>query len=272
MGIYGIPDPSVKVSAPAAASLNLSGKRMVVVGGTSGIGRAIALLSAARGAAVTVVGRSFKDQGVANLTFIQKDLSLMTHAAELGRSLPPADVVVLTQGILPPKTREATPEGLEKDMAVSTLSRLVTLRELLPRLQPSSRVFVWGMPGNGAVPKTTRIDDLNSEKGYAGGFGWTHINTVAGTILSVCGVSRLPAPPAAPAPGRIVPFSHHHAPQHDVSHPAPPSYLFRQGNEAMVVHLAEIEKAKGPGKGVSIFGMNPGLVRRCQPGAENPTC
>jgi hypothetical protein len=48
-------------------------------------------------------------------------------------------------------------------MAVSALSRLVLLRELVPRLAPGARVFVWGMSGNGAAFK---FDDLNAEKSY----------------------------------------------------------------------------------------------------------
>jgi len=63
------------------------------------------------------------------------------------------------------------------DMAVSMLSRLVILRELVPRLSSGARVFVYGMPGNGMK---FRPDDLNAEKGYEPGFGYVHANTVGG--------------------------------------------------------------------------------------------
>lgn len=255
--MYGKKDPSVRVSPPPASSLDLSGKSLVIVGGTAGVGRALALFAARRGAAVTVVGRSFKDPFAANLTFVKKDLSLMSEAADLGRSLPPADVVVLTTGILPPKERQATPEGFERDMAVSTLSRLVCLRELLPRLRPNARVFIYGMPGNGAVPKMTKLEDLNSEKGYSGGFGWTHINTVAGAPGCVFSGGRC----------RVVLFSRCAA----LHWPTPPPAA---GNEAMAIHLAELERAKGPGKGAAVFGMNPGLVRShsCSAGGLRSLC
>lgn len=63
--------------------------------------------------------------------------------------------------------------GIEMDMAVSTLSRLVILQELLPRLPAGARVFVYGMPGNTLASKDARLEDINSEKDYAGDFGFT---------------------------------------------------------------------------------------------------
>lgn len=101
----------------------------------------------------------------------------MAAASELGRSLAPADVVVLSHGILAPKAREVNAEGIEIDMAVSCLSRLALLRGLLPRLAAGARIYVYGMPGNGAA--NHRLADLNAEGAdYAGGIGWPHSNTV----------------------------------------------------------------------------------------------
>ena len=141
-----------------------------------------------------------------NVSFVKADFTLMRDAARLGRELPAADVVALTHGIVPASKREETAEGLEKDMAVSCLSRLALLRELAPRLSRGARVFVWGMPGNGTEFK--HPDDLNAEKGYAGAFDWVHMNTVG-------------------------------------------------GNEALVHVLAPRLKDKG----VSVYGMNPGLIK-----------
>ena len=153
-----------------------------------------------------------QDAGVANVSFVPRDFTLMKDAAELGRALPPADVTVLTHGILPAATREETAEGLERDMAVSCLSRLVILRELLPRLPAGARVFVYGMPGNGAK---FRFDDLNAEKGYEPSFGFVHMNTVG-------------------------------------------------GNEALVLHLAEAQRARAAADAnaakVALFGVNPGML------------
>ena len=58
-GMYGVKD-GVPAGVPSYASLSLAGKTVVVVGGTSGVGQAVALACAKKGAKVTVVGRTFK--------------------------------------------------------------------------------------------------------------------------------------------------------------------------------------------------------------------
>jgi hypothetical protein len=77
--------------------------------------------------------------------------------------------------------RQETAEGIERDMAVSYLSRLVILREIAPRLgknRPAAkmkpRVFIMGFPGAG---QAGTLDDLNAEKSY--GAMRVHMNTVA---------------------------------------------------------------------------------------------
>jgi len=84
-----------------AASLDLKGYKVAVVGGTGGLGRAIAQTLASRGASVTVVGQTFRDQGVPGLDFMQADLSLMREAERVGKALPAEelDLVVFTTGI-----------------------------------------------------------------------------------------------------------------------------------------------------------------------------
>lgn len=169
-------------------SLALSGKRLCVVGGTDGLGRAIARLWASRGAEATVVGRTFRDAGVDRISFVRCDLSLMREAAALGERLPTdVDVLLFTNGIISAPKRQVTAEGIERDMAVSFLSRLALLSTYLPRVQaaaaaaaepakvPPLRLFVMGYPGQG---KTAVLGDLNSEKSY--GVMPAHMNTVAG--------------------------------------------------------------------------------------------
>jgi NAD(P)-dependent dehydrogenase (short-subunit alcohol dehydrogenase family) len=173
----GYPDPTLRVTAVPPDGLDLTGKRVAVVGGTDGLGRAIARLAASRGARVVVVGRTFRDEGAPNLSFLKADLSSMAEAARIGRELPAdLDVVVLTTGIMAAKAREVTAEGVERDLAVSYLNRFVLVRELAPRLtKPSPRIFVMGFPG-GDNPGDP--DDLNGERAYEA-FA-AHMNTVAG--------------------------------------------------------------------------------------------
>lgn len=178
----GVPDPTLKLTTVSADQLNLAGKRLVVIGGTDGLGRAIARLAASRGAKVTVVGRTFRDADTPGMDFVRADLSSMKEAARLGRELAVegVDLVALTHGIIAAPQREATAEGIERDMAVSYLSRLAILRELAPRLREGARVFVMGFPGAGNRGDAA---DLNAERAYDAMA--VHMNTVAGNEMLV---------------------------------------------------------------------------------------
>ena len=95
--MYGVPNKSVKVAAAALSSLDLAGKSVAVLGGTSGLGRALALLAAAKGASVTVVGRSFKVRAQCR--------SITLHAAERSRRATACSARHRT----PPRTARAAP-------------------------------------------------------------------------------------------------------------------------------------------------------------------
>lgn len=179
-----------------ASILDLSGWRVVVVGGTGGLGRAISRSLAACGAGVTVVGQTFRDQGVASIEFVKADLSRMREAERVGKTLPAEqlDLVVFTTGIFAATKRQETAEGLERDVAVSYLNRLVILREIAPRLGKSRggersklkpRVFVMGYPGTG---QAGTLGDLNAEKSYSA--MTVHMNTVAGNEMLVLDAAR----------------------------------------------------------------------------------
>jgi NAD(P)-dependent dehydrogenase (short-subunit alcohol dehydrogenase family) len=193
--INGFPDPSLAVRHVPVASLDLAGKSVAVVGGTDGLGRAVARLAAGRGARVLVVGRTFRDEGTPGISFLQADLSSMREAARVGRELDASlDVVVLTTGIMAAREREVTDEGIERDLAISYLSRLAIVRELAPRLAerpaaaPAPRVFVMGFPGAGNLGDP---GDLNAERSY--GAMAVHMNTVAGNeALVLDGARRYP--------------------------------------------------------------------------------
>jgi NAD(P)-dependent dehydrogenase (short-subunit alcohol dehydrogenase family) len=162
---------------PRASSLNLKEKKVLVIGGTDGLGRAIANLAASKGASVTVAGRVFRDSGVPNISFVQADLSLMKNAKKLGEELKTDfDAIFFTNGIVPGNSYKTTSEGVEIDMAVSSLSRKVILDNYLPRISKKTRIFIMGFPGTG---EKGNVDDLNSEKKFETGFGITHMNTVA---------------------------------------------------------------------------------------------
>src|ERR1700716_3307305 len=128
----GVADPSVAIRPILIERVDLSTKNLAVIGGTNGLGRAIARQALVRGAEVTVVGRTFRDEPNARLTFVAADLSSMREAVRLGLELPAEsfDVVLFTTGIIAAKTREETLEHVERDVAISYLSRLAVLQGL----------------------------------------------------------------------------------------------------------------------------------------------
>ncbi|MEM9554253.1 MAG: SDR family NAD(P)-dependent oxidoreductase [Acidobacteriota bacterium] len=148
----------------------MNGQRAAIVGGTSGLGRAIARWLAAQGATVTVVGRTFRDRGTDGIDFIQADLSTVAEQRRVATQLPAEDLglLVFTTGILSPKRRETSDDGVEIDLAVSYLSRFVILRgvaeSLGANLEARARVFVMGAPGSNVAGNPS---DLNSEERYA---------------------------------------------------------------------------------------------------------
>lgn len=177
-------DNSFVWSEPNVDSVAFGELNVAVIGGTGGLGRAIALLLASKGAHVTVVGRSFRDGEVKNIKFVAADLSSIEVARKVSRDIAPEtlDIVLFTTGIFASTTRQETVEGLERDMAVSYLNRLVMAKEIVPKMRTSAnvlgfkpRVFFMGYPGAGELGT---IDDLNQEKGY--GAMKAHMNTVAG--------------------------------------------------------------------------------------------
>lgn len=164
--------------------------KIAVIGGTGGLGRAIAKNFASKGASVTVYGRTFRDTDVKNIKFVRVDLSLMSNIkqliAEHSFEIFEYDLVVFTAGIFAASNREETSEGLERDLATSTLNRYLLLEKSLPELESQSplqegrkfkkpRIFIMAYPGAGQLGTP---DDLNQEQGYSA--YRCHMNTVAG--------------------------------------------------------------------------------------------
>ena len=177
-----------------ARNLDLKGMKVAILGGTGGIGRALSRFLVSRGAAVLAIGQTFRDSDVEGIEFIKADLSLMREAQRIGSLLPAEtlDLVIFTTGIFAAPKRQETAEGIERDMAVSYLSRLVMIRDIAPRLaknRPAAfmkpRVFVMGFPGAGHIGT---LDDLNAEKNYASMAA--HWNGVAGNEILVLDSAR----------------------------------------------------------------------------------
>ncbi|OWB57344.1 hypothetical protein B5S28_g3282 [[Candida] boidinii] len=157
---------------------------VTIVGGTGGLGRAIGRALASVGVNVTVIGRTFRDSENKNIKFIEADLTSIVEARKVAKNLNASsiDVLLFTTGIFAAPKRQETSEGLERDMAVSFLNRLVMIPEIVPRMESNKnffgfvpRVFIMAYPGDGQLGT---IDDLNCEDSY--GTLKAHMNTVAG--------------------------------------------------------------------------------------------
>lgn len=117
---------------------DLTGKRWLVTGATSGIGRAIALGAAERGAHVIAVGRSA--DGLAALVRESggrieprcHDLSLIADNLALAHATASVDVLVNNVGILEPQ-RELTSEGWSRMYAVNLLGPFALTERLIER-------------------------------------------------------------------------------------------------------------------------------------------
>lgn len=118
----------------------------------------------------------------------------MNESIRLADELPAEsiDALLFTNGIFAAKTREETAEGIERDMAVSYLSRFAILQRIAPRLgtarrdkTTTPRVFVMAAPGGGTLGDPT---GLNAERAYDG--LKAHMNTVAANeALTVAGAA-----------------------------------------------------------------------------------
>ncbi|QID86347.1 hypothetical protein GRS66_008971 [Saccharomyces pastorianus] len=180
-------DPSVTWERKHINNIDFSYLNVAIIGGTGGIGRAISRELAQRDAKVTVVGQTFKDEDLADkIKFVKADLSLVSECKRISHSdeIPYEKLthLIFTTGIIASRQRQATSEGLEKDMAVSYLSRYIIFHDVAKRLGTNRtkkddlpKVFIAGFPGNGQLGDP---DDLNSDEKNYSAYA-THTNTVA---------------------------------------------------------------------------------------------
>ena len=135
-----------------AAAGKFPGRRAVVVGGTSGIGCAIALRLAQADFCVTVVGRNaavgaevvaeMRAAGGRDHEFVACDSQLIANAYTFGNTYASKhdslDVLVMTQGIATMQGRTETSEGLDQKLALHYYSRMAFVDALLPLLRRST--------------------------------------------------------------------------------------------------------------------------------------
>ncbi len=165
---------------PVASSVR--GKKYLIVGGTKGLGLALAKLLKKNGASVVVVGRSAPT--AAGLEFVEADLQTVKQQLAFANKfdISGLDVVVLTTGILAPPKRVDNGEGMELDLAISYISRKVILDRFRER-GLKARVFAMGFPG-----QDLEIKDWNAQSGYS--VLDQHMNTVVANEALVLAYRR----------------------------------------------------------------------------------
>lgn len=154
-------DPAVGDAAPVASAtdLDLRGIQSLVVGGTRGIGRGIAMTIAAGGASVTVIGRDThkivnqlqaKASRGPNQTILaySADLSTVWGSRQIVKALEeagtqPFDFVFFTVGCWPTYNVPFTADGVERVVALDLLSHHIVLTGLANAglLKPEARVM-----------------------------------------------------------------------------------------------------------------------------------
>ncbi|GMM58477.1 putative short-chain dehydrogenase/reductase [Maudiozyma humilis] len=173
----------------------------LVVGGTGGLGRSITAELLKAGANVTVIGQTMRDEESDSLKFIKADLSSMKNAEEVAKALNDKQMtktfthVIFTNGIFASRARQETEEGIERDMAISYLSRYAMLNEIMDNITKhfsagtkdmKPRVFIMAYPGTNQLGNP---DDMNAEPSQYS-FFQAHMNTVAANEAMVLKLAK----------------------------------------------------------------------------------
>lgn len=153
---------------------DLSGHRVVITGGSGGLGRAAAGKLAAMGASLTIVSRGGDSLREAVRTIpgevegIAADLSLMSEVRRLADEIlsegSSVDVLINNVGVLLPE-RQVTEEGLEKTMATDLAGHFLLTNLLVPEMVRSAPSRVINVSSGGMYTQRLRPDDLNFESG-----------------------------------------------------------------------------------------------------------
>jgi retinol dehydrogenase 14 len=159
----------------------MTGRTVLVTGGTGGIGRATALGLARLGANVAITGRDaaraehaageIRSETGAPVDVFLADLSAQAEvrrlADEVLQRLPRIDVLVNNVGGFW-NTRHLTVDGLERTFAVNHLAPFLLTDLLLPRLRQGDQARVVTVASHAHAQGRIDFDDLQSERAYSG--------------------------------------------------------------------------------------------------------
>ncbi|MFC4565014.1 SDR family NAD(P)-dependent oxidoreductase [Nocardiopsis mangrovi] len=170
-------------------------KTVIISGGTSGMGRAVALERLARGDHVTVIGsseargRALLDEAAGpNLRFLRADLSSIAEVervvADVSERHGAVDALALFANRVSPR-RQETPDGLESTFALYYLSRYLLGHRLRPLLDAAPDPVIVNVAGVGNTAGGILWDDPQSTRRY----GQVRAQLQAGRANDLLGVA-----------------------------------------------------------------------------------
>jgi NAD(P)-dependent dehydrogenase (short-subunit alcohol dehydrogenase family) len=157
---------------------HLDGRRVVVTGGTSGIGLETALALAGAGAAVTITGRETargeaacarigRRHAAARVQFAVLDLASLESVRDFAvRQAGPLDLLVNNAGVMAIPERRLTADGFEMQFGVNHLGHFALAALLLPCLRAAAQARLVVVSSLAHRRGVIRLDDLQGERGY----------------------------------------------------------------------------------------------------------
>ncbi|GAA3953003.1 hypothetical protein GCM10023085_39350 [Actinomadura viridis] len=170
-------------------------KTVIISGGTSGMGRAVALERLARGDHVTVIGsneargRALIDRAAdPNLRFLRADLSSIAEVervvTDISERHQAVDALALFANRVSPQ-RQETPDGLEFTFALYYLSRYLLGHRLRPLLDAAPDPVIINVAGVGTTSGQIFWDDPQMTRRY----GQVRAQLQAGRANDLLGVA-----------------------------------------------------------------------------------
>ena len=153
----------------------LNGARVLITGGTRGIGRLLAAGAVERGAEVTVwarnneLGAQVADE--LGVRFIPVDVSDAGAVAEAARETGPIDVLVNNAGVIAGKSFvDLTEDDIRRTYEINALAPYWTTRAFLPGMIERNRGLVVNLASAAGLIGTTRMSDYSATKHAMVGF------------------------------------------------------------------------------------------------------
>lgn len=148
-------------------SLNLSGKKALVTGGTSGIGESTAHVLASIGCECFITGRNPDRVEVKeNISFMKLDMADKEAILEFGDTFDSRlDYVVLNAGGMPPEYTE-NKQGLEYQLASQLLGHYLLIERLRKNGALNSGCRIVWVSSGGMYLKKLNLDELFNNRNY----------------------------------------------------------------------------------------------------------